>query len=333
MSDEINTSSVPRTKQEKDNANRSRNIEREAKQESVSTLGVLGAALREKRMLDGVISGVVTDKKCAYWVMLYEQNIIKIPFTESYMTLPSDLIPGNAPTIIRRQNQLLTKSIGMNTPFILTSFEIDADGNYVWIASRTQALARMRKRYFGENAPRPVKVGMDVVGQVISHDEFTAYVCICGIDIQVHNYDLSHRYISDVSREFAVGSSIKLRITEIKEVPGDIPVMKVSGKEIEVEQWTPRLKLLRSLGAKPRLRGIVTTVREDKASASSAPGMRVNLWLEGLNIGAFSNTTRLKLDDKLITTGTVVQFEVNGISKNNYAYGEILFVVKAASPV
>lgn len=308
---------------EREVADFTRMDERNARQEAASSIGIFDHAVRYKDILRGRIDGVETNDGKVYWVSYNRAVTVLIPFEQAYMAPPEELL-GNTPDILRRQRQFLTKSLGAEISFVVTSFQADPEkDDFVAIASRTEALALERRRYFGANAPRKVSVGCDVVTQILNFGPHAAYVTACGMDIRVRNDTLSLRHISDIGGAYEVGQKLLMRVVRLEEKPGKLPEMVLSARPIELKKYQPNLKRIR--GQHPRYAGTVTSVRLERNR--ERPSVLVNLFLDGIEVPAFSRTFELHVRDDL-HTGDRVYFEVLGVTGNGFAHGRIIAAPK-----
>jgi len=291
---------------------------RDARQEEATTVAVFTNALKQGTILNSVIAGVETNGANVYWVCYHGSITVMIPFTDSFMTLPAELLAHDTAAIITRRRQFLSKSIGAEIPFVVTSFGADPNGGYIATGSRTTALARIRQHYFGTNASRELKEGMTIEAQILSLGPHSCFVTACGLDIPVRNHELSHRYIEDVAADFYVGQRKRFRVMSINEQPNTIPEVKLSALPVELEYYAPNLKRIRPHS---RYGAIVTSLRQEKNKET--PGVVVNMFLEGVDVPAFSRVIQLRIQDEL-HTGDKVIFEATGIVKNGYAHGKIV---------
>jgi hypothetical protein len=318
------TKSVPVESEEKTSVNYveaalARKEEREARQEDNTTIGAFSTAMRTRAIMEGEVSGVEIGDGNAFW-LLYQNNVtVRIPFEETFMKLPQSLLEQKTSRTLLRRKQFLGKSLGATIPFIVTDLVIEPDGSVLAIGSRTAAMARIRNRHFGNNAPQKLVVGQDIIAQVISGDAHTAYVYACGCYIRVPNYMLTHRYIEDMTASYMIGSTIKLRVMAIDIGADGLPELQLSGRPVELEACKPNLRRIR--GEKPRYQAIVTSIKRD--TRSSQVSVVANLWLKGVDVPAFARDFRLNVYDE-VHTGDIVSFECHGVTQNGYVHGKIV---------
>lgn len=293
---------------------------REQRQDNATSVGTFTTAMKTNAILEGEIAGVEVDAKNAYWVLFQNNITVRIPFEESFMIQPEELRKEVNSRILMRRKQFLTKSMGATIPYVLTDFVAEPDGSYVAYGSRISAMARIRRRYFGDDAPQKLSVGQVVTAQIISGDAHTAYVYTCGCDVRVPNHLLTHRYIEDVSAAYMVGTNVRLQVRQINKEPGKPPQLVLNGRPVELEACKPNLKRIR--GTNPRFIGVITSIRMDRRPGDE-PSVVAHLWLKGAEVPAFCRDFRLNIFDE-IHTGDTVSFECNGVTESGYVHGRII---------
>lgn len=295
--------------------------ERTARQQSATTMGTLVTALKTRRILNGRVDGVVEHDRTTYWLCYLEDITVEIPFEQTWTNLPKDLVGKTDDESLRYQRQFLSRSMGAEIPFILTGVKTAPDGSIVYSASRVAAMNILRRVYFGRNASRPVKIGSDVRAQIMSMGPYTAYVSCCGVDVPIPNYELSHKYIVDVTTSYQVNQWLMLRVVDLKVDEQGNPVEFIlSARPIELEKFRKNLKrVVINRNQPPRYQGVVTSIRRDRRRGHVV----VNLFLEGIELPAFSRSLRLSLQDEL-HTGEKVFFEASGIVEPGYVHGTII---------
>lgn len=301
---------------------------RDADESAAAAVMRYATAAKNKNIVDGVISGVDTRNKEVFWCIYDGEVTVRIPYAESFVVQESDLLGSKRNSILERQRQMMSQAIGAKVPFIVESFVPDPEGGYICYASRTAALERLRNtRYFGDNAPRKVKVGNRVNAQIITLGLYAAWVNACGMDIRVPVNQLSHKFIEDVSRDFYVGQELTMQVTRLSEAPGQMPEVSLSARPVEVEKYRPNLKRIRRGGVPPRFGGVITSIRTDKRGNNGIPNVVINLFLEGVEVPAFARTAQLHLRDDL-RTGDKVMFEAFGKTSSGYVYGSIIKMIR-----
>lgn len=303
------------------------NIERaerfEMADEDNTTIGIFLTAQKEHRNLEGRISGVEQNKDTAYWVLYEGPVTVQIPFAEAFMNTPSELVVQNPTTeVLRRQRQLLECAIGAKIEFSVTSFTKE-DDLYIAVASRTSALMRMRNYYFDHQSPYALTVGKDVVAQILTNGEHAAYLTFCGMDVKVTKSNLSYRFIQDVSAQFYVGQTLRVRIEDIKYSAEDpFPKVVVSAKPIEKARFQKNIKRIQKNGI--YIGTAISTRLKDNANGSS---VTISLFLDNVDVPAFARTTILELGNS-IRVGDKVTFLAMGVNSEGFAHGKIIDVIK-----
>lgn len=294
---------------------------RSARQQAATQMGAMVTALKTQRIVNGKIAGVVTHDRATYWNCFFGDITVEIPFSESWTSLPKELVGKRDDGTLLRQKQFLSRSIGAEIPFILTSMGTSPKGDIVYSASRVAAMKIIRKAHFGRRPSRPAKIGSEFYGRIMSMGPYTAYVSFCGVDVPVPNYELSHEYIADVSTQYDVNQELKLQIVDMTlDNEGNPEELILSAKPIELERYKKNLKrIVINRNAPPRYHGTVTSIRRDRRRGHVV----VNLFLDDVEVPAFSRSLRLSLQDEL-HTGDKVYFEASGIVEPGYVHGTIV---------
>jgi len=275
-------------------------------------ISVFTDAFKRGTILNVTIAGVEEEQGVVYWTC-YEGNIVvRVPCSDSFMTLPGDLMESSGTHTLQRQMQFLSKSIGLTIPVVITDFVADPLGGFTATGSRTTALAKIRNSYFGPFANRHVQEGDTVQAQIITIGAHLCYVTVCGLDIEVKKHMLTHRYIADASSSFCVGQNIRFRVTRLIAEKGQRPQMELDARPIELEEFSKVIKLRVKPGQ--RCVGTITAIRRMNKSDNN---VIVNLFLDHINAPAFCKTVRLTTWGG-ITIGSRVLFEVIGIASSGY---------------
>lgn len=307
--------------------------QRDNDQEQSSAINRVTTSFNNRNILYYEIAGVETDDNEAYWVCYDESVKIRIPFTHSFMSIPQSLYNPEqnrriSGSLLERRQQFLRKAIGANIAVVITGTGKDEKSNFIATASRTTALAKQRRRYFGRTAQTPVAVGQDVTAHIISVGDHAIYVTACGVDSRVPVRGLSFRYMARLTDFYNPGEDIKMRITAIDE-SGEIPQFTLSARDIEVEESIrPRLAMVI-----PRSTyiGTVVSIRREMPTADSIRRSQctISLWLNGVEIPAYSRTV---LISGSVKTGDRVVFQVHGVTDAlNMAHGKIIQRVRGGS--
>lgn len=284
------------------------------KQEDSSIVNMFLVASKTSSILEAKVEGVHVEGKEISWVCYYGPVVVHIPFAKTFEGLPDALLDPTTPDLLTRRRQFLTKSIGITIPFIVTSFITDPNGDTITIGSRIDAIRRIRRRYFGRDAKKPVKKGDVLEAQVLNVGPSALRLHVKGMDVRVPNRLMSHRWLSDMQLVYAAGDKVTVQVTDLREDPatGNIQ-LAVSCRPIELE----KAKRLHSRLRKGNIYGAtIIHVR-------SAPTMHVSLWLEGIEVPGYAATTGLFKADSF-RSGDHVYVEVLGVTETGYVHTKIL---------
>lgn len=278
-------------------------------------------ACKTGRAMETEIAGIILDGNDVYWQCIHGPITVRIPFKETFDELPSELLEDNAVNVNIRRRQFLSKSIGLKIRYIITEFRPDPESSSraIVIGSRVKAMAKIRQHYFGDTATRPVRKGDIYEAQFLSVGDHVAWVSFRGVDVRVRTAELSHRYLPSLTQRYSTGQKIKIMVThvEMNEKTG-MPVVRVSARPIELEE--SKINHSRApIGS--TWCGTVTSIK--KQSKDNQPRIVTSLWLNNVDIPAFSTTQYVNIGSAVIT-GTNVYVEVLGYTDAGYAHCRIL---------
>lgn len=295
---------------------------RRQEEEALDIINAFIQASKSGATLESEISGVLVSESDndVYWQCIHGPMTVRIPFAETFDALPQGLLDASQPHVLTRRRQFLQKSIGLKIRFIVERFEPDpANRNKAIVyASRKKAMAKIRQSYFGKNAYRPVKKGDIFDAQLLSVGDHGAWLSFRGVDVPVRPSDLTHRYLPSMAKVYATGQKVKIMVTDVSEDPKTgSPVVKVSGRPIELEESKSR----RYLAPKGSVYAATITAK-NKRIKDGSPIISISLWLENVDIPAFSSTQAV-IDEKFVS-GDKVYVEVLGFADSGYAHCKIL---------
>lgn len=301
------------------------NAELARRREEEEALDIISAFIQASKSgiaLESEISGVLVSERDndVYWQCIHGPMTIRIPFAETFDALPQGLLDVSQPNVLTRRRQFLQKSIGLKIQFVIDRFEPDpANRNKAIVyASRKKAMAKIRQSYFGKDAYRPVKKGDIFDAQLLSVGDHGAWVSFRGVDVAVRPSDLTHRYLPSMAKAYSTGQKVKIMVTEISEDPKTgLPVVKVSGRPIELADSMSR----HYLAPKGSVYAATITAKNKRIS-DGRPVISISLWLENVDIPAFSSTQAI-IDEKFVS-GDKVYVEVLGFADSGYAHCKIL---------
>lgn len=300
---------------------------RNMRQDEVVIVGRYLAAERRNNVMEGRISGVEVREEHVFWTIYEGPVIVYIPFKEALPSLPDGSIDGeDAKSAVRRQKQLMSKSIGATVPFTVESIVPDGD-TYLVYGSRRNALQRIVKRYFGAGAANPVHVGDDVYGQFLAVGPHAAWANVNGVDARLTAHQLSHRYMEDLTEFYNPGEKIKLRIQKLDMVSGR-PVMILSARPCELEESKSRCTRVRQGNRH------VATMTSHRIMQGTNPRTKrkepyyvASMWLEDVDMPAFATLATYKGQDTAYS-GEKVLVEVQQFMDSGYVRCRILKFMK-----
>ena len=290
-----------------------------ARQDDLSLTMKYAGAEKNKVVLNGVVGGVETRGGHTFLAIYDGPVTVLIPFHKAIA--PETLREGIAgnPT---RERQLLAKWLGSTVNFLIEKVYPAEDGTYLVSASRLEANAKIRARYFGENAANPVQVGQFVTGYFFSIGKDSGYLNVLGVDVNIHKKYISHRYIHDLQKYYNNGDAIKVQIIRIEDEDGNFDLV-VSALPVELEEAQSKLGRVR-VGT----RCVAQLSAFSEAKTTPTDGFRestAHLWLDSLGIPAYAKVLQRRGDDREpIYEGTKVVVSIDGVSGSGYVRVTIL---------
>lgn len=295
---------------------------RKMRQEDAMTVGKYLSAQKRNNVLSGMISGVEVRDNHALWIIYDGPVIVMIPFKEALPFL-DDVLADTSETRVR-QTQLLSKSVGATIQFSVEGFEPDPENDtYLVYGSRRNALQRISKRYFGTHAANPLKVGDDTVGTFLAVGPHAAWLTVNGVDVRMTPRQLSHRFMEDMTKVYAPGDEITLRVQAIEMQDGK-PALRLSALPTELEECKTRHDRIR------RGNRYVATITSHRVVNVVDPETRqkraqyvASMWLEGVEVAAFATVTSSHAKGTA-HSGDRVLVEVEQLSRNGYVRCRII---------
>ena len=278
----------------------------------------LKSARHENRILTSTVISVeaFNDGKMIGCVVMFGGFRIIIPCEEMYVNSPLDTatIAGESDRI-RREKQMLSKLLGTTVPFIITNIVGNPESSeYAVIASRKAAITRTAARNFnkhGRNGKANIEAEQIVDADIISVGKHAVWANVCGLDVSIPTYLLTHRYVGLVSDVYKPGDKLKVYIRNIDyDESGHALGIEVSGREPEIEEFIPRLKHVSS-GA--MYLGRITSIRR---SASDDSRTIITLFLSGIELPAIANYTRIDSMREPPCTGDTVVFSAYSVNED-----------------
>lgn len=288
--------------------------QRGQRQKDAYVVGRLTNAMKRGEVLTGTIAKIEPGNNTAYWVCYEGPVTIRIPCCESFQNLGANLVAVGRQYVVSQAN-FLAKSIGATISYVITSIQ----GN-IAVGSRKQALEKIQRRYFGAEAARPVQVGDEIDAQFISVGDHAAFINAYGKDVRIHKADITYRYLPQVNSEFRPGDTLRVRVTAVGTDENGETTLKLSGaaaEEADFPLYYNRVERGHTCSA------IVKTIQAIKQGNTGESKLLITLWLEGVNLPAFSSTTILSLRHKL-ESGDRVLFRMNGLTERGMVHGAII---------
>lgn len=309
---------------------RARQEKHQARQEEAMDLGAFQVAMKEQRLIDCEINAAIVKDGDVCAVSFQNAGTVYIPFDQLFMEVSEEIL--NAKETDRgnfaKKRNMATECIGTVVHVIVTSIQVDPTSNDIaLIASRTAALAKVRKLYFGTYARYSVKQGSDVMGMVLTVGHHGLYVCACGMDIHVSKEEMGLQYIEDLKQFFKSGDTMMFRITKLVTRAGnERPVMEISRRVIELEECEAKIARIGRTMVGARTTATVISIRKEE-SQGNGQSVVISMYLDSLGVPATARTINVNIRDRL-HSGDKVFFEIYGRAETGtFIHGKILKVL------
>lgn len=238
--------------------------------------GSLQSAKRSRQIVRGVVSGVQPslDPKVemVFLTVMYQKQIkVLIPFSEIARTYILDSAydkDGKAvaddkrkkavekrqnqgkDSIIFRQNQLASKYIGVEIPFVITHMSMDHKTkelrNYLVIGSRKQAIEQQERNNYVSKGKTPARIQVDKTydADIISVGINAVWVNLGGVDARIALKDLTFKWTPSVKELFEVGDVLRVHVKNIITESDGTHNLELSAKDVELEDAKEREHIL-----------------------------------------------------------------------------------------
>ena len=315
------TGASRRSSKERERAEEDYIASRNLRQDDAIIAGRYITAARRNNVLSGMISGVEVRNGHAFWAIYDGPVVVLIPFQDALPRITDSSFSSDEDALVR-QRQMMSKSVGATIPFSVENVVPDGDV-YLVYGSRKNALERIRKRYFGEGAPNPVKVGDIVRGVFLGVGPHAAWLCVNGVDVRMIARQLSHRYMDDMMQHFKAGDEVDLQVQNIEEDNDELTLI-LSALPCELKVCQRRYDRIRQ-GS--RYVATITSHRVVNALNRKTNKRELyyvsSMWLEGVNVPAYATVTSSHAQGHSYS-GERVMVEVEDIADNGYVRCRII---------
>lgn len=265
--------------------NATREQTRQENAEFLAAWAAMEAAMRTKRIVHGIITGVEEKstegtamagenrRAICIAVMLDNGFKVTIPFSEMFRSNPIDMNTVDLTTnegrddYVHRQKAMAEKLYGNNIPLLITYMDISDVGKHKDFAiagSRRMALQIIEKANFfpDKHGITNIEEGDFVDASIFSVGPNALTVNVAGVDAKLPKYYLTYKYISDlrdkVKSGYEVGGTVKVKITAIKIGEDGCVNLGLDARDVELEVAKRRQGLL---PINTEVVGVITSIR------------------------------------------------------------------------
>lgn len=281
---------------------------------------------RENRIVYGNLISIETlNNTMIVGVVKFGEYRIIIPASEMFK---NDLVDYS--TIediddkIKRENQMMSKLLGLEIPFVITQVTGKFDGEYAILASRKLALRRIETYNFKTSKHQKealVKVGDTVDAVVLSAGFHAVMVNVKGVDTFIQQFQLTHRYVKIVKDMYSTGMTIPVVIKNITyDEKGNVEKLEVSGRDAEIQGFIPKMK---NITENSRCLAHITRISHRQDGR-----VRIHLFIDDFGVPAYAIAARVENTATAPNSGDTVLFQV--LRKNEdtgYVAGKIIQTV------
>ena len=297
-----------------------RALERE---ESALKWRLVQDAFHTKKLVKGFVMAVETKANdMVVAIINYNDYKTTIPFNEMFIDPP--IYDADLPVEqkIRRERQILSKLLGAEVSFIIKHADVLQDKEYnvkeyIVFGSRKDALLRQKRYYYGlKNGVRRVNVDKKIKNvPIVSVGKEALMVNVLGIDVTMSKGQLSYKYIGALNKEYFVGDKIDVIVEDLKVNDDGEIQLSVNHRKTLIDTF---IKNTKNCNIGGMYRGTITYIRESN----------VYLYLDDIEIPAYSRIIKLNNIDTLPSAGDTVLFVVNEIKDDiGLAYGTVMRLI------
>ncbi len=303
---------------------RMRERERQARQaeivEIITAWSRLMDAQKRTRVVRGEVQAVEEMNKMVVAVMSLEGFRALIPFENFFLTDPIDYstVTSNS-DLRRRQMQMLTRAIGLETPVLIDEMVEGNDGveNAIILANRKSALKMLNERYFGKGASA-LQSGDKVMGRVTSVSSNSLRVLVGGTEVALPKFRATNRFIGYMSDMFQLNQELEVTIQSINRNSDGTLDIRIDARDSERESMIPNLDKIRAGG---RYIGRVTHIHSKRSTGE----IIYNLHMQMQDVVAVAIGAPVQYTSRPLTPGDSVVFQVDYVNyENGYAGGRIV---------
>ncbi len=299
-----------------------RNEQRESKKKENTSelinLKMIENAKFTKKILNATVVSIETTLGITSLVLKYLDRKIIIPFNYVY---PEGFgmdknYTGAESDMTRRREQMLTKFLFSNVPFVITDVMNDG-GDVAIIGSRKAALKRIALFNYKKSDPK-VKEGDIVTADVVTVSRNGLFLNVKGLDTIVQTWAATNRYTEDLSAVFAPGDQIPVLVKHITYKDDDTPVgVEVSAKEAEYEAFKAAEDMVNI--------GDICLAKITRLGKSRKTGEPVfELFIDGYDLPAKSKVVHNNTMNRELNPGDGVVFKVAVKTGKGFVIGSII---------
>lgn len=279
----------------------------------------LGNSIRPNNMLHGIVQAVEEVDGIVVAVLDINGLRTTIPYMNFYTYDAIDYSTVTSKSNMRRrQTQLLTRVIGLDTPIMIDEMIEGKKGieDAIVLANRKSALELLNEYAF--KGAYALKEGDTVDASITAVGPFSLRVLIGGTEVELPKFRATNRYIEYMSEMFKLNQKIKVVIQTIGEDENGQLAVRVDASNVERERMTVNLDKIRVNG---RYIGRVTHIRAKRESNE----IIYHLYLQMQDVVAIAVGVPLQYTARPLTIGDAVVFQADYINyESSFVGGRIL---------
>ena len=273
--------------------------------------GSLTAAMQRHQIINVMIATarILNDSTTVVASGMIEGFRVTIPYASMFIN-PDTMDDEDEVRRAHRQQILLQKLIGCTVPVIITDMIRTPDGDYGIIASRADALMRLRRLNFESDPPR-IKEGDSAMADIIAVGRHSVRACVGGFDVSIQTNQLTVRYIENTTDLYYPGQRLRVIIDHIHyDDAGKVIGITANARRAEIEDLKGNIQNV------ALHESCLATITHIPPPRPDRPGVAYPwLFLDHFNLPARAMNVRTDALTKPLKSGDQVLFYVTRIDE------------------
>ena len=212
-------------------------------------------------------------------------------------------------SLISRKRQMARKFIDVKIPFCITNMELtdpDYPEDHIIFTSRRKANAILERINYEPraNGQALIQEGSVQVGTIVNLDTHGMLINVGGVDTLMPVWDITHRYVFNLYKEYRTGEQIKVVVRKIEKDPEIGYKISVSAREVELIEAKKNIHKL------PKNKKAEANMTVTNTYMNSKNDILFNGWLENYNMPAVALFAPTMAINDPIKPGRVIRVRI-----------------------